>query len=82
MTMFYTLLLESKKFYIKQQNRFYWKLVFIKVYTDGSILLKTGVNKSLYDESILLKTAVKLLIYLVYKLGSDKSDRNMTIGAF
>ena len=38
----------------------------MKVYTDGSILLKT---------------AVKLLIYLVLTLGRDKSDRNTSIDA-
>ena len=33
------------------------------------------------DELILLKTAVELLVYLVFTLSSDKSDRNTSIDA-
>ena len=46
---------------------FYWKLVLMKSYTDEWILLKTGV---------------KLLIYLVFALSRDKSDRNVRISVF
>ena len=33
------------------------------------------------DELILLKTAAELLVYLVFTLSSDKSDRNTNIDA-